>query len=573
MKLKRMKNKAILLVCLLVGFTALSQGEDVIILYKGNRSVEKAYRITENPKIIDTVIATPITNYPLLSLQQKTSITLEKIEPATIKTEQKLAQIYHSYAKIGIGSTLMPLGEVYFDNTRSRKYSYGVHLKHLSSFGNIKGYAPAQFDRNSGKIFGGITERNYTLLGDVHYSNKGFHYYGIQNDSLNRDSIAQRFSDVGATVSFAAHKADSANFNYKIGVTYNNFLSKKPLQDSLAKWRAQENYLALATNLNYKLGKDIFSADLNVAYDGYKYGVADSSISLLDSGIVRNNTVINLKPSITTFAKQNRFKAKIGVDLTLDIAQKNHVYIYPIAEVKYSLFNDLFIPYLGAKGGLKQTTFKGLTSQNEFLLTNVSMRNENTVADLYFGIKGTITKRISFNTSASFAYVKNKALFVTDTIFSMRNKFNIIYDTMSITTIEGSISYQLVEKLKIDVIGRYFSYALNNNSYAWNLPQFQIVARGSYNLYDKFYATIDVDFEGGRKALVYKAEPETTIENNQIAKKLGFIADANLTIEYRYNKRISAFLQFNNFAAQRYKRWYNTPVQGFQGLGGVTFRF
>ncbi len=568
-----MINKALLFANLIIGFTVFGQGDDVIITYKGNRSVEKAFRLTENPKIIDTVVETPITNYPLLSLQQITKIKLENIVPATVKTEQKLGQLYHSYTKIGIGSALMPLGEFYFDNTRSRKFTYGVHLKHLSSFGNIKGYAPAQFDRNSGKLFGGISEKNYNLLGDIHYNNKGFHYYGIQNDSINRDSIAQRFSDVGSEFTFTSHKKDSANFNYAIGLKYNNFLSMKPLQDSLSKWRAQENFIALASNLNYKLGKDIFSVELNAAYNGYKYGIKDTTISLLDSGIVRNNTVINLKPAITTFAKENRFKAKIGVDLTLDADQKNNFYIYPIAELKYSLFNDLFIPYIGAKGGLKQNTFKSLTNQNEFLLTNLKVKNENTVFDLYFGFKGTITKRISFNTSASFAYVKNKALFVTDTIFSRGNKFNVIYDTLNVTTIEGSLSYQLVEKLKIDVIGRYFSYALNNNSYAWNLPQFQIITRGSYNLYDKFYANLDLNFEGGRKALVYKKEENTTIENNQIAKTLGFIADANLNLEYRYNKRISAFLQFNNLAGQRYKRWYNTPVQGFQVMGGVTFRF
>ena len=568
-----MINKTILFAFLFCGFTVWGQEKIVDLKAKGNRTIERAYRLTENPKVIDTIVVTPATNYPLLVLQHKTSISLEPIQPATIKTEPKLSQLYHSYIKAGIGSTLMPLGEIYFSNARSRKYTYGVHLKHVSSFGEIKGYAPAQFDRNSGKLFGGINEKNYTLLGDIHYNNKGFHYYGIQDPSLNRDTIAQRFSDVGATFSYASHKADSAKINYKIGLMYNNFLSKKPIIDSLSKWRAQENFVALTSTLNYKLGKEVFSVDLNAAFNGYKYGLKDSSISVLDSGIVRNNTVISLKPSITTYAKENRFKAKIGLDLTMDADKKNSLYIYPIAELKYSLFNDLFIPYLGAKGGIKQNTFKSLTGQNEFMLTNVKMRNENTVADLFFGIKGTITKRISFNASANFAYVKDKALFVTDTTFSLRNKFNIIYDTMSITTIEGSISYQLVEKLKIEAIGRYFSYALNNNSYAWNLPQFQIIARGSYNLYDKFYANVDVNFEGGRKALVYKKEENTTVEDNQIAKTLGFVADADLSVEYRYNKRISAFLQFNNLAGQRYKRWYNTPVQGFQVMGGVTFRF
>ncbi len=506
-------------------------------------------------------------------LQQKTSIQLEQIEPATVKMEAKLPQLYHSYAKVGVGSTLMPLGEFYFDGTRSRKYMYGAHLKHLSSYGKISGYAPAQFDRNSLSLFGGINEKKYSLLGDLHYKNNGFHYYGIQNDSLSRDSIAQRFSDFGTTFNFTSHPSDSAKLNYKVGLTYTNFQSMKPFQDSLAAWRAQENYVALRTNASYKFGKEIFSSDLNVLYNGYKYGIADTSISLLDTGIVLNNTVINLTPSITTFAKNNRFKAKIGLDLTLDVNQKTKVYIYPIAEVKYSLFNDMFIPYAGVKGGMKQNTFKSLTSENEFLLTNVVMRNENKVADVYFGIKGTLSKRISFNASASFAYVKDKALFITDTIYSLRNKFNIIYDTLSITTIEGSISYQLIEKLKIDAIGRYYSYALNNNSYAWNLPQFQIITRGSYNLYDKFLVNLDVNLEGGRKALVYQAGEDVSIEDNQFAKTLGFITDINLGLEYRYNSRVSAFLQCNNLAAQRYKRWYNTPVQGFQVMGGVTIRF
>jgi hypothetical protein len=571
-----MRNTTILFAYLFLSFVGFGQGgsnDPVIINSHGNRSLPPAYRLTETPKIIDTILSTPLTNYPLLSLQNPTVIHLEKIEPATVKLDQKLPQLYHSYVKAGIGSALMPLGEFYFDGTRSRKYTYGVHLKHLSSFGNIKGYAPAQFDRNSAKLFGAINEKNYTLLGDLHYNNKGFHYYGIQNDSLDRDSIAQRFSDAGATVNFASHKKDSATFNYNVGVTYNNFLSQKPLVDSLAKWRAQENYFALGLTGNYKMGKELFSADLNVKYNGYKYGIADSSISVLDTGIILNNTIINLTPSITTFAKGNRFKAKIGVDLTVDVHTATTFHIYPVAELKYSLFKDMFIPYLGVKGGMKQNSYKSLTNQNEFLLPNVVLKNEDHVVDLYFGIKGTLSKRMSFNASASFAHIKNKALFVTDSVYSIRNKFNVIYDTMNLTTIEGSLSYQLVEKLKIDAIGRFFSYECKSNAYAWNLPQLQVITRASYNLYDKFLVNLDLNFEGGRKALVYKMEENTVEENLQFAKTLGFVADVNLGLEYRYNKRISAFLQCNNLAGQRYKRWYNTPVQGFQVMGGVTFRF
>jgi hypothetical protein len=80
--------------------------------------------------------------------------------------------------------------------------------------------------------------------------------------------------------------------------------------------------------------------------------------------------------------------------------------------------------------------------------------------------------------------------------------------------------------------------------------------------------------EQGRRALVYAMEPEdVTLEDNQFVKELGFIADVNLGLEYRYNQRISAFIQLNNVASQRYNRWYNYPVQAFQVLGGITARF
>jgi hypothetical protein len=293
----------------------------------------------------------------------------------------------------------------------------------------------------------------------------------------------------------------------------------------------------------------------------------------LNTGLENKNTIISLKPSISTYSKNRKLKAKIGVDLTASLGPKNKVYLYPIAEVKYSLFNDILIPYAGVTGGLTQQSFKRITDENEFALSNVSLQNEHKAADGFVGIKGTLSKRIGFNVFASFSHVKNKALFVTDTLYSGRNRFNVIYDTMNITKLEGSIYYQLKEKVKIDVIGRYYSYNAKNNIFAWNLPQFQVILRGTYNLYDKFILTVDADFEGGRRAQVFAPGKDVLEENGQYGLKLGFLADANIGLEYRYNKRVSGFINLNNVAAQRYKRWYNYPTQGFQAMVGVTIRF
>jgi hypothetical protein len=62
-------------------------------------------------------------------------------------------------------------------------------------------------------------------------------------------------------------------------------------------------------------------------------------------------------------------------------------------------------------------------------------------------------------------------------------------------------------------------------------------------------------------------------DDDVLSVPLGVIADANLGVEYRYSNRVSFFMNFNNFAAQRYQRWFNYPVQAFQFMLGATFRF
>lgn len=554
---------------------AFAQPDDeVIIITNANRTVEPANRMSGLPKILDTVFPVPNTNYPLLAINYEPYFDLQRIAPASVNLNQKLPQLYNGYAKIGIGSVLMPLGEVYYNNTRSRKLNYGIHAQHLSSWGKMRDVAPATFDRTSARGFIGMTEKKYDWGAEAFYKNQGLHFYGFPNENAPKDSIAQRFNTISGKAFYSRHVHDSLGVNWKGTLEYRHFNDRKPQIDSLSDWRARENYFGATANAWMRWGDEIFTADVDLKWNGYQYGVnGDTLNTALDSGFVSNNTLLSLRPSITTYSKNKRLKAKIGVDLTISSRDAVKAYLYPKAEVKYSLFDDILIPYLQVNGGMKQQSFKSLTDDNEFILSHVTLRNEHKAIEGIIGIKGTLSKRIGFNLSAGFANVKDKALFVTDTLYSNSNRFSVIYDTMNIATIEGSLTYQYQEKTKIDLIGRYNSYNAFNNSYAWNLPTIEFILRGSYNLYDKFIISADVHLEGGRKALVYVQEDGVVEENNQLAKNLGFIADANIGVEYRYNKRISAFLNFNNVAAQRYRRWYNYPVQGFQVMGGVTFRF
>jgi len=573
-----------LVVCCFVQFIANAQppvdnGDVIIIQGSGLREVESAFRLRSNPKLVDTTITATLPEYPLLVLSYSTQATISPIKelPYSIKGN-KSAKLTPFYAKVGIGSQVMPLGEVYYNSIGKSDFQYGVFAKHISSFGKMRDLAPAQFDRTKTGVYGNYNAKKFSIGSDIQYNNYGFHYYGLLDTAgiIDAKSIAQRYQDAGGSIKFSLHNGlrDSSKLNLDLGLRYNFFGTKKPFKDSLADWKSREQYVAFTSKGTYKVGREAFSIDLNVFNNSFKYGIDGDSLSSIDTGIVSNDLILQLKPGVVTQLMNNKLRVSVGVDVTANVRATTKVYVYPHAEIKYSMFDDIFIPYIGIRGGLKQNTLKGLSNTNEFILPNSQLLNENKVFDAYAGFKGVLSQRTSFNIGASYARVTNKALFVNDTLFSNRNKFAVIYDTMNIMSIEGSMSYQINEKLKVDGIGRFFSYETRSQAFAWNLPQLQFVLRGNYTLKEKFIFNLDMTLETGRKALVYDSTiANVVVENGQYAAPLKTFADINLGFEYKYNKNISGFLQLNNMVANRYARWYNYPVMGFQVMGGVTFKF
>lgn len=545
----------------------------------GNREVEPTYRLISSPKIIDSLAVAPITPQPLLQLYSSTKINLDTIAAATVETTEKIKAIYPFYAKIGVGSTIMPLGELYFNSTRSRSAVYGVHIKHLSSYGNVKDrdkitYAPASFDKTSALVFGQFIKKNITVGGDINYENYGYHYYGIPSENISADSIRQRIQRTGFGISLIANRGDSSRLNLKFDIAYKNLNSQKPLIDSLSDWKVRENNFNFNTRGWYNKGSESFYTNLGIRYNGYKYGIADSALTAIDTGIVLNNTIIDLYPGVASSLLQKKLLVDVGVGISIDVNQITRAYIYPRVSISYSLLHDLIIPFIGIRGGLNQNTFSSLNNVNPYVLTNLALSNENKPYDLYFGVRGEITKRMTYGINASFAKINNRAFYVTDTTYTqLGNQFSLVYDSLNLTSVEANLSYQMNEKIKIDGVGRFYSYEMKNEARAWNLPQLQFILRGTYNLYDKFLIRADVTMESGRMAKVNGPGNGVLTENNQYFIPLGFLIDGNLGVEYRYNKRVSAFLQFNNVAAQRYSRWLNYPVMPIQIMGGITARF
>jgi hypothetical protein len=568
-------NKFIYLSILLVtSFSVISQEQPTTWTHTmlGERIISPAYRITENPSVIDTIIPSPTVQYPLLNRKMETKITILDIEPAKIKIVEKLDKLYPGYVRLGIGNYSSPLGEFYYNSMRNRKVNYGVAIKHNSSFGDIKGYAPSSFDNTSGRVFGDFFTREFRFQPEFNYLNHGYHFYGIQ-DSLgliSKDSLRNRVQSVGGSFRFSNYTSkDSAHLIYSIFTHYNYFHEFQRDPDTVG-YNGKNNQFSIGTDMRYKFKKNIFNLTFDINYNQYNYNQADTSFTIGYTPIEQKNWLIHLRPTISTYGKN--WKVTYGVDLNIDTPADTVFKVVPVIEAKYSLFNDMFIPYVGIDGGVKQNSFATLNRQNEFMLTGTKLYNTRTM-NFYGGIKGTLSKTISFNARVSYKLIDNLPLFVNDTILSDMYRFRVIYNDINVLTFDGSFSYQSGEKLKIDLIGEYNIYSMQIGtdlySQPWHLPTYAATLRANYNLFEKIYVKADFVLQGGRVSPAGLFDTDATTPKAD----LGILADANLHFEYRYSKRLSAFLQFNNLAAQKYQRWYGYPVQGFQVLGGVTFGF
>ena len=101
---------------------------------------------------------------------------------------------------------------------------------------------------------------------------------------------------------------------------------------------------------------------------------------------------------------------------------------------------------------------------------------------------------------------------------------------------------------------------------------FEVGLFGKYNLEDKFLVSLDIFTIGNQIAQLNELDVITgsTLVSQ---KTLKGITDINVGAEYRYNKKLSAFVRFNNIAGMRYYRWNNYPTQKFNLMGGLTFSF
>ncbi|GAB4251839.1 MAG: hypothetical protein Kow0079_06080 [Vicingaceae bacterium] len=521
--------------------------EDSFVVVKEYEPVlSDAIKIKDNPVINDTEKIEINLKYDFLNVQYPAKHTVEPIKPARVKGEP-LVKLYRHYLTLGFGSNTTPLFDYYYNTKRNKNMAIGLHAKHFST----NGIAKIDYDDRSSNTIELYAKRYWkhnTLKGAFNYNREVVHYYGFLPQSepviTDKDGIKQRYNTFGGLVEFSKNYTDTSEVNYKSTLAYYN------LSDL---YSSSENNFKLDAYLGKLQNSEWYKVNLLLDYNSYQ-AASDSS----------NNLILGLSPHISTQSDNWKFDA--GIALFLNAGDKSTFHFYPMAEFKYNLVEDIIIPYLGINGKIQRNSFKTISIENPFINASINLQNTNVKRHLYAGIRGSLSKKMTFYTSVNLKRIATQPFFIKKIDKVLDNTFDVIYDTLNLTSIEGELAYQQNEKIKWIASGAYYLYKLENLDNPYHLPNFKFTATALYDLRDKIIAKLDIFVIGDRPVASWTGLGYET-------KILPLIFDANLMLEYRYTKKLSAFISFNNIASQQYQIYQDYNVQQFNVLGGLKYSF
>jgi hypothetical protein len=276
---------------------------------------------------------------------------------------------------------------------------------------------------------------------------------------------------------------------------------------------------------------------------------------------------------VSTIGEKFRINAGLGIYIDADTEADFH--FYPIAEIKYNVIDDILVPYIGVNGEKRRVNYASITKENLFVANEIELRNTNEKFNFYGGLRGTLSKKLSFNVSGSFKRTTDDYLFVqlSDSNRTLTKEYHAVYDEIDELNITGEMAYRINEKIIIYGQADYFVFEATDQQEAWHRPDVKASISGEYNLRNKIIIKTDLIYWGEQFA---RGEANVDVLPNVIeynVVKLKAIFDANLNVEYRYTKRLSAFVQFNNIGGVNFEKYKDYPTQGFNVWGGVSYAF
>ncbi|MCF8304000.1 MAG: hypothetical protein K9I94_12050 [Bacteroidales bacterium] len=544
--------------------------EEITVIAPYQPSISNAYKIKHNPALKDTIGKKPSVGYQIEPLKLEYDYQPQSLEAATIEGEP-LTKLYRNFIKGGIGTYTTPLFEFYATSKRAEEHHIGVHLKHLSSNGDIDDYGYPGLSNNDVKLFGQKFTDEHTIFAQAKYNREVVHYYGYQQKdfatSFSNDDIKQRYSYLGGEIGIESRYERRDKLNHELALEY-YYLS------DFYETEEQHAQLNGGIDTDFSLFDTDENQNIGIKLNGH-------FIDFTKPGTSKQYGSATVTPFIKTHFGE--YSLSGGLHATAELSSDSSKFrLYPFAETRLELVENYLSIFAGLKGKMSHNTFDQYRRENPFVFSLIKTENTYNKMEFYGGFKAAFARRFDFNARVSHAQIDHMPFYRFNDDRSMNvlsivpaipnNRFDVWFDDVTLLNVNAELSYDRPDKLNVLLGGNYYRYTMDQLEKPWHKPDYDVYLNGRYNIQDKFMITANLRSEGKSyaKKFHYNSSGNTS---SGTTFKIPAWTDLSFGVEYRYNKMLSGFLNFNNVLNKRYQQWLDYPSQKFNVLGGVTYAF
>ncbi|MFV8352672.1 TonB-dependent receptor [Flavobacterium sp. XS2P14] len=511
--------------------------------------------------------------YTIFSFPVASTFTPSKGKAEGVEKE-KQAILFKNYATFGVGNYGTFIGELFVNHDISNTDYVGGMFRHHSSEGGIQNVAlDNRFYDTSLDLMYGSNQRDVSWNLDLGYQNQIYNWYGLPTyfgSSLTPQDKATLINSINpqqtyGTLSLGGNVGFNESVLNKASFQYHHF--------SDASGTFENRFYAKPT-VTFDVMESAVKTNIVVDYVGgsFKNNYSKTNMERVKYGF----TNFGIVPSFVM--KEDDWTLNIGAGLfySMDNVKSNNKFlIYPQFNASYKVVGDLMIFYAGAEGNLEQNSYMDFVNENPFVSPTLKIAPTDKQYDVFAGLKGKLTNTVSYNVKASYVNERKKALFrsndyAANADYAYGNSFQVVYDDMLTLRFYGELKADFSENVSFGINGTFSSYTTATKQEAWNLPTIQVASNLDVTITEKWFAGANLFYVGERKDFTI-VELQPTYTTGTVTLKSYF--DANANVGFKYSDRLTAFAKANNILNNSYQKWQNFPVQGFQVILGVNYKF
>ncbi|MBT8306930.1 MAG: TonB-dependent receptor, partial [Maribacter sp.] len=514
--------------------------------------------------------------YNIFSVPVASTFAPAKGKASTVKKTPP-PELYNSYATAGAGNPSNAMAKFYTSRAINRDERLDLGFNHNSSRATIDGvdleskYSNTEVDASYSK-----RDSDTNWGANMGLQHQLYNWYGLPSgvfDLATINTIDERqnyfMGELGGYITVEDAYFKDAKLHYR------------RFWDAV---KSGENRAIFSTGLEFPVGEEFFGININLDYVGGNFANADVNSPTNDGEIKYSNFQVGISPSLRMLKDDLTLNLGVNIVYGMDVEQnESNFYVYPAVTASYRLLDESVIAYGGIEGELRQNSYHGFVGDNPYVSPTLNIQPTDAQYDAYIGLKGQLLPNLRYNIKGSYTAENRTPLFKLNPQNSFRNdekgyyygnSFEVFYDDIKTLGLFGELNIDINRNFTLGINAEVYEYDTETNNPAWNLPNLKGSLFMDYQIDDNWYMGANLFYVGEREdfsTIVVQNQPPGGIDATLL--ELDSYFDANAHAGYRVNDQLSIFVKAANIANNNYQRWANYPVQGFQLLGGVTYKF